>query len=115
MFKCVQSILRWRICLLSFTSFALISAAQAQPPRYQTLRKLDTKRFCPAAGGVVDQNELARAIIDAYKISQSLIDWNNSHNIGPDENKRALTEDLCLDAGTQRQIDICFRADSAHV
>jgi hypothetical protein len=98
-------------CFLLASVLSVNSApVMAVPP---TLKGLDTKRFCPASGGSVNKNLLARAIIDAYKLPQSMVDWNNTGTIGYEENARAVSTYLCgyPNPTTLEQISMCYVLD----
>ena len=59
------------------------------------LFSVDYKQFCPKPGATPDKNFLARAIVSNYKISLSLLDWDDT-GIGKEEFRLAVSAPLCL-------------------
>ena len=90
------------LCVSLGTAFAAVdraAAAKAPDPLDVTLPdplfSVDYKQFCPQPGVTPDKKVLARAIVSSYKISLSLLEWNET-GIGKEEYRMAVSAPLCL-------------------
>jgi hypothetical protein len=96
--------------LMSIVSGQVQAAAQtsAVPP---TLKSLDIQKIC---AGTNPRYLLARTIVQAYKISEDLIDWTDNPN-DDQRYSRVVTEALCAGNLTKAQTGKCISPDSTDI
>jgi hypothetical protein len=95
--------------LISIASTAVQAATQtAVPPN---LAKLNIQKVC---AGSNPRYLLARTIVQAYKISEDLVDWMDNPN-DDQRYSRAVTEALCAGNLTKAQKDKCYSPDATYI